>query len=243
MKISADYHTHTKWSHASGSVLENVLAARARGLAEIGIAEHGPSLFFVGVPHRHWQGLAQEIREVSREVEDIKVLFNIEANIVSLAGKLDIPGNLPRRPDMILAGLHPRVLPRDLRSTWALYGLRWLALISRGRRHQLVDAFTEAVVNCVNNNQVDIVVHPGYGFPIDTTELALACARRGTLLEINCRHLQQCRKDIKIAAQVPDVGFVLGSDAHKPKEVGRLEDGVIFAKALGISPERIRNLH
>ena len=36
-----DYHTHTTFSHGTGSVEDNVASARALGLKEIAITDHG----------------------------------------------------------------------------------------------------------------------------------------------------------------------------------------------------------
>ncbi|MTI95339.1 MAG: histidinol-phosphatase [Firmicutes bacterium] len=240
MRPLADYHTHTRWSHASGSINENVAAARSLGLREVGIAEHGPNLLFVGVPRRRWRRLQAAVR--SNAADDLRVLFNIEANVISVTGKLDVPRAVTGNLDKLLVGLHPRVCPADLSSWWAFYGLRYLALLSRSQRHKLWDMFTRAMVNCVETNSVDIITHPGYGLPIDTKELALACARRGTLLEINCRHTQNTARDLKIAAAVKDVRFVLGSDAHKPEQVGRFGPGLSLARELRIDSERIVNM-
>ncbi|HOB35782.1 MAG: hypothetical protein GX090_02950 [Firmicutes bacterium] len=236
MRPLADYHTHTRWSHGSGTVADNLKAGAAMGLEAVGIAEHGPRLLFAGVPRRRWPQLARAVRKRPG------LLFNIEANVISLEGDLDVPAEILPHLDMLLVGLHPRVTPAGLDSWWAFYGLRWLALLSRRQRHRLYDAFTLALVRCVERQRVDIVVHPGYGLPIDSRELARACARRGTLLEINCRHARACAPDIQLAAQVKEVSFVLGSDAHSPQEVGRFEAGYQLVRQLGLDRERIVNV-
>lgn len=240
MRPLADYHTHTRWSHASGSVAHNLRAAEALGLKAVGIAEHGPNLLFVGVPTRRWPALHRAV--TSSKEAGTKLLFNIEANVVSLDGDLDIPGYTEDKLDMLLVGLHPRVVPAGLSACWAFYGMRWLALLSRRQRHQLYDTFTAALVNCVNKHKVDIVVHPGYGLPIDSRELAAACARTGTFLEINCKHTEVIGKDIKIAAKIPEVQFVIGSDAHRPQDVGRFEPGFRLVRELGLDRERVVNV-
>lgn len=240
MRIVADYHTHTRWSHASGTVEENYLAACALGLEAVGIAEHGPGLLFVGVPARKWLPLFGALNRVP--VRKTRLLFNIEANVISMAGELDLPPGLKSKLDMLLVGLHPRVVPRGLDSWWAFYGLRWLSLLGRRWRHKLYDVFTQALVNCVARQPVDIVVHPGYRLPIDTGELAAVCARRGTLLEINCRHAASIARDIAIAARNPQVRFVLGSDAHHPREVGQFAAGLELAASLKLERERLVNI-
>src|SRR5690554_3674055 len=50
MRGFADFHTHTVYSHGRGTIADNVAAARARGLAQVGMSDHGPAnLFGVGV--------------------------------------------------------------------------------------------------------------------------------------------------------------------------------------------------
>jgi putative hydrolase len=242
MRPIADYHTHTRWSHASGNIADNLRAAAELGLEAIGIAEHGPNLLFVGVPRRRWPRLERAVREAGGPGKP-RLLFNIEANVISLEGDLDIPPPLVDRLDMLLVGLHPRVAPSGMDACWAFFGLRWLALLSRRHRHLLYDSFTRALINCVQRHKVDILVHPGYGLPIDSRELARACARRGTRLEINCRHADTCAPDIQRAAAVEEVEFVIGSDAHAPGEVGRFERGIELVRRLGLDRERIVNVN
>lgn len=239
MRAIADYHTHTRWSHASGSISDNLRAAERIGLRALGIAEHGPNLLFIGVPRRRWPALKQAMAAVSSDQTEL--LFNIEANVISLAGDLDLPARV-RGFDLLLVGLHPRVAPAGLADWWTYYGLRWLGCLSRGCRHRLYEAFTGALINCVEKQKVDIVVHPGYGLPIDTPELARVCARRGTWMEINCRHLGAVARDIAAAAKGSQVEFVMSSDAHHPREIGRFQAGVQLVKDLGIERERIINV-
>lgn len=242
MRPIADYHTHTRWSHASGSIADNLRAAAEQGLEAVGIAEHGPNLLFVGVPRRRWSQLERAVREGGQPGKP-RLLFNAEANVISLAGDLDIPPSVQDRLDMLLVGLHPRVVPLGLDACWAFYGLRWLALLSRRQRHLLYDSFTQALINCVQRHKVDVVVHPGYGLPIDSLELARICARRNTRLEINCRHTEVSAPDIQRAAAIAEVEFVIGSDAHAPREVGRFQRGIELVRRLGLDRERIVNVN
>ena len=240
MRPQADYHTHTRWSHASGSISDNLRAAEQMGLQAVGIAEHGPNLLFVGVPRRRWPALRQTV--AGTRSSSTRLLFNMEANVISIAGDIDLPPAVKDDLDMLLVGLHPRVVPVGLEGWWTYYGLRWLGLLSRPCRHRLYDAFTQALVSCVQKHRVDIVVHPGYGLPIDSGELAGVCAKRGTRLEINCRHLEAIARDISRAAKASDVEFVISSDAHHPREIGGFEAGCRFVDSLGIDRERIINV-
>ena len=41
MILTADYHTHTKYSHGKSSVLENAIWAKDHGLKQIAVTDHG----------------------------------------------------------------------------------------------------------------------------------------------------------------------------------------------------------
>lgn len=239
MRPLADYHTHTRWSHASGSVEDNLRAAEAMGLEAVGISEHGPNLLFIGVARRRWPLLAERIAAIKGSTT--RLLFNIEANVISLEGDIDLPLNVDQI-DMLLVGLHPQVIPKGLENWWAYYGLRWLSLLSRHQRHKLYDAYTQALINCIERHPVEIIVHPGYRLPIDSAALAAACARKGVRMEINCRHLAAIARDISIAASTSQVEFVLSSDAHHPREIGHFQEGCNLVDSLGIDRARIINV-
>ncbi|HOR86487.1 MAG TPA: PHP domain-containing protein, partial [Bacillota bacterium] len=49
MKLYADYHTHTIYSHGTGSIMDNVTAAKNKGLTEIAVTDHGIRHFAYGV--------------------------------------------------------------------------------------------------------------------------------------------------------------------------------------------------
>ena len=52
MVLTGDYHTHTPYSHGKDRVEENVAAAKAQGLKQIGITDHGFSHVALGIRRR-----------------------------------------------------------------------------------------------------------------------------------------------------------------------------------------------
>ena len=100
---------------------------------------------------------------------------------------------------------------------------------------------TDMVVEAVETNDIKIITHPVYGAPVHMDEVFKACEKRGTLLEINCKHDEIGVEDIK-AAMKYDVGFVISSDAHASSKVGRLERGIDRAIEAGLDMTRIVNL-
>ena len=59
--LFADYHTHTCFSHGTGTPEENVQAALQRGLCAIAISEHGPAHMFYGVRKEKLLALRREV--------------------------------------------------------------------------------------------------------------------------------------------------------------------------------------
>ncbi|HWR55861.1 MAG TPA: PHP domain-containing protein [Negativicutes bacterium] len=246
MKLFADYHTHTKYSHGTGTIRENVEAARAKGLEQVAISDHGPAnpVLGVGGP-RVLLDIKQEADYYDGRYDDIRVLTGVEANIVGSDGKLDIPRFILKQLDIVLAGLHRFTWFTDPRAGMTMYlenplgklrmGALSRRLAAKARLHN-----TKAVVEAVYRYDIDIITHPGLHMSIDTYELARACAKRGTALEINASHGTSLTEFARAAAS-QGVSFAINSDAHHPRDVGRLEPGLAVAESLGLTADRIIN--
>ena len=105
MKIIADYHTHTKYSHGKGTILDNVISAREKGLKKIVIADHGPNHIGYGVKVKNFLKMRKEIDELNDRIGDIEVLMGIESNIIGIDGTIDVPRIHPPL-DILLVGYH-----------------------------------------------------------------------------------------------------------------------------------------
>lgn len=241
-RFTADYHTHTRFSHGKGSILQNVEAALERGLSTIGIADHGPANWrHIGVKRlSEFDRLIAEVEEVRRKYPGIRILAGAEANLISYDGEIDIPQEYIRRLDQILVGFHTMIIPRR----WS-EGRRFIttSIAARfgERRYKLArEENTKALVAAVQRYPVKIVTHPGLKIAINSRDLAQICAERGTALEINARHGIESVGFIQAAAETK-VQFALSSDAHSPREVGCLEPAAIAARRAGLSISRIIN--
>lgn len=242
LKIIADLHTHTTFSHGKGSVLDNVTAAMGRGLKAVGITDHGPrSAPWVGASLRDLRTMIEEVRQMDRRAVGLRVMAGAECNIVSLRGHLDVPQELRDQMDVVLAGLHPGILPRTGRDWLVLSGGNWYARMNPNWRSRMRIANTKAVVEAVLRNDIDVITHPGYHLDIDTLELARACAFRNTALEINARHKEMTADFCRLAAR-EGVKFVISSDAHKPSDVGNVGRALVVARNAGLGPEQVLNL-
>jgi putative hydrolase len=241
VKIIADLHTHTTYSHGKGSVLDNVTAALTQGLIAVGITDHGThSAPWVRASVRDFEAMRREVTQIDQRTVGIKVLAGAECNIISARGDLDVPLQIRQRLDIVLAGLHPGVLPRTGRDWLALTGRNWAAKLSPRLREQARRRNTEAVVQAVLRNDIDVITHPGYHLDIDTAALARACALRDTALEINARHHEMTVAFCRVAAE-QGCKFVIDSDAHSPEVVGDLDHGIKVAEAAGLTRDHVLN--
>lgn len=242
MFVHTDYHTHTLYSHGTGSVQDNVVGALRNGLRGVGISDHGPAnLFGVGV--RSLDSFAQiraEVAHAAHEWPGIKVFFGVEANVVSTEGHLDIPLEMQGEFDYVMAGLHPLVLPKSIAQSAALTCANLIGKWDERWRLRARMMFTDALVEAVYRNRIHVITHPGYRLSIDTRELAKACAATQTALEINAGHEHMTVEYIRIAAE-EGVSFVIGSDAHQPERVGDFSRAIEIAKQAGLTAKEILN--
>jgi len=241
-RVTADPHTHTRHSHGKGTVLENARAAARRGLEAVGITDHGPgSLPWIGVRSPEtYEEIRAEAESASRAT-GVRVLVGAEANVMTPGGDLDLDRRVLDRLDLVLVGLHLMIRPAGLDGARLLVRnvapWRWSARVRARAR----TANTKALVEAVRRHPVDIVVHPGLHLPVDTPELARACASRGTRLEISSAHSETDEAYVRAAAK-EGVDFVLSSDAHSPDRVGDLSAALRVAERAGLDPERVWNV-
>jgi putative hydrolase len=240
MKIFADYHTHTLYSHGKGTIRENVDRAIELGLREIGISDHGPRHFLYGIKLKNLDKMRAEIDSINKSQDKIKVKLGLEANIISIKGELDIDDSIASKLDMVLAGYHFGAFPKNIGQGIKIHGRNYLARYfpSVDRKARVFN--TEAVVNAIYNNKIDILTHPGAKANIDTREVAKAAAERGTALEINSSHGHLTVEYIRVAMK-EGVKFVISSDAHSPAEVGSVDSGIRRAIEAGLSVGQIIN--
>lgn len=246
MHLLADYHTHTNYGHGSGRIKENIQRAVDLGLEEIAITEHGPasrSLVRLGVKDAlELLEIKKRLTEYNREFTDINVLAGVEANIINLEGELDVPDFVLEQLDIVLAGLHLWIKPKN----WLagkklvfdnLIGYK-LGLTSRKkiRYHN-----TQALINAIQRYDIDIITHPGFQLDIDTVELAKVCEKHNTYLEINNSHQQITVDFINVAAKT-GVEFVVNSDAHDSQLVGEVDSALKLLTKADIDLNRVVNV-
>lgn len=240
--VFADWHTHTQHSDGKGTIAANALAGRDRQLRQVAITDHGPASIGVGLkePALTLSKMRAEIDAWNKSEQQPHLLLGAETNLISRQGDLDLPHGLLRSLDLVIASLHPLVKPRAWQDGISMLLPNIVQRYTRLSCRQLRNTNTKALVEAVYRNPVSFVAHPGLWIDIDTEELANACVRRNTALEINCQHTD-ILLDYVAVAMPTGVDFVINSDAHSPVQVGQLDAGLCLAQRLQLSPERIRN--
>ena len=101
MKILGDYHTHTNFSHGSGSVLKNAESAKQKGLKEIAITDHGFGHRLYAVKRSKFASVIADAKN-AETTTGVKVLVGIEANFLSEQGDIDLTPEEIKNLDEIL---------------------------------------------------------------------------------------------------------------------------------------------
>lgn len=226
MKFYADFHTHTLASgHAFSTIQENVRAGADRGMKFVAVTEHGPMV--PGGPHPYYFG---NLSVVSTELYGVRVLRGVELNIQDTLGTVDLPGEICRALDIVLAGLHP----------------------ATGYEGSTLEENTEAMINAICNPLIDIIVHPdNANYPIDIPAVVQAAKENNTFLEINNssftnnrpgrRNSYDVAKQIITEARRQELVLVLGSDAHFSADVGNFDLSLKLLTEVNFPPELILN--
>lgn len=243
MKIYGDYHTHTTFSHGSGSIRDNVNWALQRGLKEVAICDHGPGHYLYGVKKEKLPLMREEIDRLNKEYnkKGIKILLGVEANLIGLDGSIDMDEELIQLTDILLLGYHYGAMPKSIIDGIGLYVRNPLTKLVPLGRQKTVDMNTDALIRAINKYPINFITHPGSKAKVDIKRLAREAGKIGTALEINAKHSQLSVESIQLALE-EDVEFIINSDAHRPEDVGNVEESFKRAKLAGVPLNRIKNI-
>lgn len=207
MNAIIDLHCHTIASgHAYSTLKENIDEAKLKGLKYVGVSDHAPNM--PGSTHPFYFGNLGVIKE---EINGVKVLKGIEANIMDFDGNIDIPSDVVGKLDYVIASFHP-------------------PCINPGN----INENTKAILNVMENEEVKIIGHlDDSRYPVDYEKVVLKAKETKTLLEINNSSLKPNSfrvgaignaKTLLNMCKKHDVKVLLGSDAHIYYQVGSFEN-------------------
>lgn len=223
MKIAGDTHTHTiACQHAYSTLLENIRQAAALGHRFMVTTEHGPAM--AGAPHE-W--FFENLRKaVPRELEGVVVIKGCEANLMDLAGTLDVPEAGLRRLDLVMVSMHRPTFLRD--TTPEERTAAWLAV--------------------AKNPRVDVIGHLGDPrFSADYEAVIRAFREGGQAVELNNSSPKSrpgsAENCLTIARLCKEYGVpvLLSTDAHFCTAIGDVAWSASIAREAGIPEEQILN--
>ena len=221
-KIVVDIHTHTIASgHAYGTVRENALAAKEKGLLGLGISDHAPGIPNVSMPN-HFSNL----RAIPRQLYGVNIYYGVENNILN-DGTMTLPEYLLDRLDYNIVGIHGTCY-----------------------EDQGIDRNTDNLIQCMKHPKTFFISHPDDGgFPLDYERLVLAAKEYGVALELNDAHirnpwmkntLENARTYLELCMKHRANIFV-GSDAHDPSRVGCFESAMAMLEEMEFDEDLIIN--
>ena len=196
MTLYGDYHTHTVYSHGKGSIEQNVLRAARKGLREIAVADHGFNHVTYGVRRKDMPHMRAQIEEMKVKYPSITVYLSVEANILDARGHIDVrPSDKPWL-DIIVCGYHKLVYTSSFCAPFSYFlpnniGCSGAKTVARN---------TEAYVNALEKNEIDILSHPGNYCKCDIAEVARACKHFGTYFELNGKRIKITDNELAAAA-------------------------------------------
>ncbi len=220
MILTADYHTHTPYSHGKNTVEENAARAKELGLKQIAITDHGFSHVAYGLRRRQVASYVAECKAAAKKY-NIDVLVGIESNIRGVEGKADLTERDYENFDIYLCGNHIFIFYSTNQDVWK-YG--WGNVLSRqflkSVPEKLIQRNTKAYINAIKHNPVDAVTHLNFLCPANALEVAKCAADYGTYIELNTKKRHLSDEELCEIAQKTSARFIVNSDAHAAARIG-----------------------
>lgn len=241
MILTADYHTHTPYSHGKNTVLENTNVAKKLGLKEIGITDHGFNHLLFGLKRKRLPDLRKEIEEAEK-LTGVKVLMGMESNFISVDGETDMKESDLQYFDLYLCGIHEVLRYKSFSDMYNILIKNYTAYkLGKKPSQKVIDTTTKAYINVIKNNPIDIITHINYKCYCDLEEVAKCCADYGTYIEINTKKRHISAEELNLMSAT-GVKFVIDSDAHSADRVGDTKIAEELLAEADIPLEKIENI-
>jgi histidinol-phosphatase (PHP family) len=234
MRDLVDYHVHTYLcGHAEAEPVDYVAAAARGGLAEMGFCDHFPLL------HLRDPSLTMSLEELPRyvaEVGELKDRFSRPR--IRLGVEVDyIPGTM-ERVSQILAGYDFDYVMGSVHflDGWGFDDPRYLDGYREREAEEIWSRYFELLGDAAETGLFDVMAHPDLVkkfrcFPSgDLTAYYRECLDRfreaGVVVEVSTAGLRKPVEEIYpslhflVECRKRGLEVTLGSDAHRPEEVG-----------------------
>ncbi len=204
MKGLIDLHTHTIVSgHAYSTVQENIQSAIKNGLKYLGLSDHAPNM--PGGPHPYY---FHNIYCIPKEVDGLKILRGIEANIIDFDGNTDVSDDMLTHIDYMIASLHN-------------------PCIDAGNKEEN----TNAILKVMDHPKVKIIGHlDDSRYEVDYERVVKKAKEKNILLEINNSSLkpttfrQGAWENLGVMIKLckeHEAKVVMGTDSHISYDIGK----------------------
>lgn len=241
MKLTADYHTHTVFSHGKGNIADNVKAAADIGLKEIGITDHGFAHPAFGLRKRKLPKMRALCDSAEKEF-GVKTYLGIESNIIGIDGATDLKEKLYDEFDLFLAGFHKFVLFHPSMFFKVFTPNMITAYLKKDKPSAtLIKNNTKTFINVIKTRPVDVITHLNFFCFTDPVEVAKAAADYGTYLEISSKKTHLSDEEL-YAVSKTGVRFIIDSDAHTVDRVGDTALAEQILSRVGLDLSRIDNI-
>lgn len=203
MKFVLDVHCHTVASgHAYSTIQEMAAYAASIDYELIAMTDHGPALLGGAVEY-HFSNLWI----LPETIHGVQVLKGAEVNILDFDGKVDLPEEVLKGLDFVIASFHnPCITPGSAKD------------------------HTKALLKLMENPYINMIGHPGNpSYPIDVKTVVKAAKETNTILELNNSSLrpgsfrsgsQKTCEGILRECIEQGTHVALGSDAHYATYIG-----------------------
>lgn len=204
MKAIIDMHTHTVASgHAYSTIHENIQFAKKHGMKFLGTSDHGSTM--TGGPAEYF---FHNLKVVPREMDGVKILRGMEANI------LDINGNIDELDSKALDGLD-----------YLIASLHIVCIEPSTKEDN-----TMAILNVMDKEKVKIIGHPDDArYELDYEAIVKKAKEKNILLEVNNSSLspntsrkgarENILKYLELCKEY-GVRIIMGTDSHICYDIG-----------------------
>ncbi len=211
--LKGDLHAHSNATDGQGTLQEMAEAARHRGFQYLAITDHSKRLTVVhGLDERRLLEQMEEIDRLNERLKGITLLKGIEVDILE-DGRLDLPDDVLRRLDLVVAAVHTQ--------------------FNLSRKKQ-----TERILRAMDRPCFTLLAHPTgrllmerEGYDVDMARIVRHARQRGCFLELNSqpRRLDLNEQHCRLAHE-EGVRVSIDSDAHRPQDLDLLAYGVTQAR-------------
>lgn len=237
MEFTGNYHVHTYASDGHAGIADYVPCAKSIGLEEFAITDHSFCSFACHMTADKFDAQEKEIMALNGC--GIKILHGVEGNILGFDGSLDVPDDIIRRCDILIAGFHRFLMLSKIREAKEFIMVNGFA--SARERERMRDINTEAFIAVIERYPIDVIAHIGHRTPLNYAKVGAAAAANGVYIELNAKHISDTDGIDDGIKELLDEGvnFIIGTDAHRVNKLGDFDKPRRFIDKHDIPTDRI----